>query len=115
MKNVKKIIFGTLLLVGVSLLSISLFATQANQTSSSGTINVKIDRTICVGCGACVEASNDDIFELSPDTGTAFFSINVDRRVTDLNVSKYYNVSWLHSDDVEDAIAVCPVGAIEYF
>lgn len=111
MKKIKKFVIGTLLLVGVSFFTISSFALSGNEETS--TISVRIDQELCVGCGTCVETSDDLIFDLIPGTNKAMFSINVPRRQNEN--TEYYNVSWLHSDDVQEAIDECPVDAILYF
>ena len=60
-------------------------------------MKVKVNKDICIGCGAC-QAIEPDVFELEDDG---------------LAVSKINEVEEKKKEDVRDAADSCPTGAIE--
>lgn len=60
-------------------------------------MKVKVNKDICIGCGAC-QAIAPDVFELEDDG---------------LAVCKVETIEEVKKEDVTDAADSCPTGAIE--
>ena len=56
---------------------------------------IKVDETTCIGCGACIACASSN-FDFDNERG----------------ISKVISQENIESDDVQQAIAACPVGAI---
>ena len=69
-------------------------------------MKVKVNKDICIGCGACTVIANN-IFEIGDDGLAETISPFVDEEL------KVKEIADVDTDNVVDAAESCPVGAID--